>query len=882
MFAFECKLIQCKRSIYLDNAVLECTIKKGEEKNMKISRSKTTATLIALILMFAMAISLVALPAANAHTPPWEIKTYAYLNLAPDHVGVGQPIFVVMWSSALLPGAALTNDIRMQGYTVTVTKPNNKTETLGPPGGFTADPTSTIYTTYTPDQAGTYSFVFSYPDLVYSWSGSYNNDVFLGATSKTMYLTVQEEPMAETPTYPLPTEYWTRPIEGRNTNWFSISSNWLGTGAPPIATTNFQRDGIAPNSAHIMWTKPIQEGGVVGGTNVGPEGNTFYMGGSYNHRFRNPIIMYGRLYYEEPFGLSGTAGGEVCVDLRTGEEIWRRDDVPPLSFGYYYDADTPNQHGVFYEGILFTSNFREAYDPRTGNHLFTVTGVPPGDAVIGPSGEILRYTISNAGNDTNPNWRLAQWNSSKLWNLLSNTPTIPSTVDASTAERYDWNVSIPWRNGMSSVDVVAVFLDDIMLGRNGTLPAWSNDASEYTMWAISLKPESRGQLLWMKTYPAPSGDVSILIRPETVDSETRIFTIYEKETMNWYGYGLDDGLKKWGPVANLRAFDYFSGSVATENTGSHHVAYGNLYVSGYGGVLSCIDLLTGERKWTYGNGGAGNSTFSGLESPWGNFPLMIGVIADGKIYLFTNEHSPNTPQYKGALIRCVNATTGEEIWTLSGWGEGGSFMSNNGAIADGYYTYLNTYDMQIYCIGKGPSATTVTASPKVSVHGSSVLIEGAVIDTAAGTKQDEQAARFPNGVPAVSDANMTAWMEYVYQQKPLPTDAVGVEVVLEVLDPNNNYYEVGRTTSDASGMFHCAFTPEVSGEYTIIATFEGSESYWPSYAETAINVEDAPAATPAPTPTPAPMTDTYVMGFGIGIIIAIVIGFALLLLRKRP
>jgi hypothetical protein len=104
-----------------------------------------------------------------------------------------------------------------------------------------------------------------------------------------------------------------------------------------------------------------------------------------------------------------------------------------------------------------------------------------------------------------------------------------------------------------------------------------------------------------------------------------------------------------------------------------------------------------------------------------------------------------------------------------------------------------------------------------------------------------------------------------------------------VLDPNNNVYEVGRATSDASGFYSVAFTPEVPGKYTIIASFAGSQSYYGSYAETAINVEEAPAATPPPTPTPAPMTDTYVMGFGIGIIIAIVaVGLLLfLLLRKR-
>jgi hypothetical protein len=169
----------------------------------------------------------------------------------------------------------------------------------------------------------------------------------------------------------------------------------------------------------------------------------------------------------------------------------------------------------------------------------------------------------------------------------------------------------------------------------------------------------------------------------------------------------------------------------------------------------------------------------------------------------------------------------------------------------------------------------------VTTHGNKVLVKGTVTDIAAGTKQNEQAARFPNGLPAVSDASMGEWMEYVYMQKPLPANVTGVEVVISVVDPNNNYYEVGRATSDANGLFHCAFTPEVPGEYTIIATFAGSESYWQSHAETALFVEEATQPTPAPTPTPAPMTDTYILGSTIGIIIAIVIGFALLLLRKR-
>jgi hypothetical protein len=124
-------------------------------------------------------------------------------------------------------------------------------------------------------------------------------------------------------------------------------------------------------------------------------------------------------------------------------------------------------------------------------------------------------------------------------------------------------------------------------------------------------------------------------------------------------------------------------------------------------------------------------------------------------------------------------------------------------------------------------------------------------------------------------------MLYVYKQFARPADVIGVEVLISVLDPNNNCYEVGRVTSDASGFYHCSFTPPVPGKYTIYATFAGSKAYYGSQAETAITVDSAPAETPPPTPTPAPMTDTYVTGFGIGIIIAIVIGFALLLLRKH-
>jgi hypothetical protein len=292
-------------------------------------------------------------------------------------------------------------------------------------------------------------------------------------------------------------------------------------------------------------------------------------------------------------------------------------------------------------------------------------------------------------------------------------------------------------------------------------------------------------------------------------------------------------------------------------------------------------MATGEVLWTYGNGGPGNSTDSGFACYYGHYPIFVNAIGNGIVYTVTTEHTFETPIYKGASTRAINATDGTEIYNLSA--ATGEFGAESFAIADGFTVFYNSYTQQIYCIGKGPSATAVSIQNDMTTHGNKVLVKGSVTDISAGTEQDEQAARFPNGVPVVSDANMTAWMEYVYQQKPKPTDATGVEVVINVLDPNNNFYEVGRATSDAKGLFSCVFTPEVPGKYTVIASFAGSKGYWPSSAETALFVEEAPEATPAPAPTPAPMTDMYVLGLGSTAVIAIVIiGLILILmLRKR-
>jgi hypothetical protein len=192
---------------------------------------------------------------------------------------------------------------------------------------------------------------------------------------------------------------------------------------------------------------------------------------------------------------------------------------------------------------------------------------------------------------------------------------------------------------------------------------------------------------------------------------------------------------------------------------------------------------------------------------------------------------------------------------------------------------------QIYAIGKGPSSITVDAPMAGVTVGNSIIIRGTVNDVSPGTQQAAIALRFPNGVPAVSDSNMTAWMQYVYQQASKPTSCQGVSVTINVVDANGNYRTIGTTTSDISGTYSFEWTPDIAGKYTVVATFEGSQSYYYSSSAETTFATNQPAATSTPTATPAQsMADLYFVPGIIGVIVVVIVVGAVILfaLRKRP
>ena len=73
---------------------------KGEER-MRNSKRKNSAIVVSLFLLFAMTVSLVALPSVNAQGYK-EKNTYAMCGLTPNPVGVGQEVLVWVGISDML------------------------------------------------------------------------------------------------------------------------------------------------------------------------------------------------------------------------------------------------------------------------------------------------------------------------------------------------------------------------------------------------------------------------------------------------------------------------------------------------------------------------------------------------------------------------------------------------------------------------------------------------------------------------------------------------------------------------------------------------------------------------------------------------------------
>jgi outer membrane protein assembly factor BamB len=794
---------------FIVNISIEVITKFLERKKLKTKiRKGKTFSAIAFALMLSAVMLIACLPIAAAQTKKADA---AFLSINPKTVGLGQYVLINAWVSPMPPLAPdSSNGVPRTGYYYDIYKPDGTKITHGPD---TSDGPGTDWFVFTPDQVGTWKVSFR-------WAGDAD---FQAVSTPNSTFVVQSTIVPGWPGTPLPDGPWTRPISAANREWYVLGGTWMSATGRDFPC--FNPYSLAPESAHILWSIQTRMGGIIGGN----MGDTAYQSGGPG----GVVIMMGRAYYS-------TTDGLHCVDVHTGEQLWTT-PVSGLS-GTLFALPGPTP----YLWTISTTAFRR-YNAETGALTKTVTGMPTGANV---SQQLSQNT----------------WRHNRVW--MSEEGIVYFNVDDrfetfGGLAAYDTKVAstdywagVLWNIERVNTNKTEVRLYDYPSGwpgvivKNYSLPL-RIDLSNYGMdfekriifessnggTAAAAFNMDTGELLW---WHEPVSNTLIIEGQNAVIDGVGMAA--STDTMRVYGYDLATGNLKWTSEPN----DYPWGGFRAYSTGA---AYGKGYFLSYDGTVRAYYATNGSTAWIFRN-----PTDTWGETPYGQWAFyQAPAIADGKVYAVTNEHSPTQPLKRGERLYCIDDKTGTKIWSIMGCN---SYI----AIADGVLVASDTYAPMLYGFDKGETVTTVQAAPKVVAKGTSVIIEGTVMDLSPAQ---------PN-TPAVSENSMTGWMEYLHMGQPKPTNTAGVPVLLFVKDPSGVTTNIGTATSDATGFFSYMWKPTAEGKYTITATFAGSKGYYSSTDETAVGVDPAavapsvsasPTAPPTPTPTqvaptPAPATPT--------------------------
>jgi outer membrane protein assembly factor BamB len=848
-------------------------------------------SLFALTLMIILTVPMMMQISQTHASTEQYFASFLNVSLAPNPVGVGQTVYVSLFMDkpAPPPGPypAFGGASQYTGLTINIIKPDGTNETLGP---YISDTTGGVGgITFAAATTGNYTFQGVYPGQAIGDSNYYIDPTLSAAVT----LVVQTTPISPIPTIPLPTSYWTEPIYASNYAWATtVGGNWYGcgkaneftnTGGMDATGNNFQPDSTAPTTAHILWTLPVTVGGQPGGV-PGDEMTAYCTTNPIQHYFE-PIILSGVLYYNY-WPVDTDMAGIYAVNLRTGQTVWHSDTTDVLIYGEILTYHNNEDFGS--DPFLWASNAEgnwDVLDPVTGNVMATVTGIPStvsflgsaSNALIdssesisgfGQEGSILIYFVNSTYNE----FGIATASSLSMWNSTLALTSLgffapPASEPSGT---YSFSAGIQWSVPVPAADTnytvaeqcnQAIVLSSYPL----VLPTFATQWGGATAQDIAYDPIT-GAVLW--------GPVTqTLISGHEFDMAAigdGVYVRHDKDTDQLYGYSLTTGKQIWGPTLLV-------GNALSRIFACAAIAYGQCYVWDFGGYVNAVNLTTGKLDWTWTRGS------SGLNTPYGVYPLWVfggQSIANGMLFL-SEGRLYDPPLFPNGWKVALNCTNGDLVWEINM-----ADQRDAAPIANGEILMYNSYDGQCYAFGMGPSKTEVSAAGVGVVGTTPVTISGRVTDISAGASQNAVAANFPNGLPCVSDASMTGFMEAVYEQQPMPTNTTGVPVTISVLDSNGNSRVIGTATTNAMGDFGINWIPDIPGNFTVTATFAGTQSYYGS-AATTYCYANAAAATTAPTATPASLTPTYnAILYGVSAIIVVIIicaaVLAVLMLRKRP
>jgi len=862
---------------------------------MKLLKNKKITTMLAMLLMLSFVVSMLAVPDANAQS---ERKTFPFVDALPNPAGVGQPV-LINWG--------LVNQLyaNADGWNITlqITSPSGKVENHT---GKTWS-TGTVGRKFTFMEPGNYTLKCIFDGEYYR--GSTASSRFWYAPSETENYTlavIEGFWKADHPGHSLPDEYWNRPVDSQLREWYSIMGSWLQ--AKPRRTNLYAPYNDAPMTAHILWSTPdIQyAGGLAGGYYEGTlPGAGFQHGDAYEAKFNNAIIVAGKLFYNVAPVYSGSTNAMNqtirALDLHTGKELWTLDVTKfagtgsRLIMGQIMLFMNENNRGAWEylwvgSGVTGGSTWY-ALNPINGQHIFTINNVPAvtagglsaGPMVYhGPNGELLMYRTRNvtAPTDTQQKYVLSMWNSTRAaerlsglaWGNSVNTAGAPNVANGN--DGWQWNITLPRNMG----EPIAAFTEDRVVLANVS-------TAGVTLSIVSTDPDSFGHFIANQRFwqaPKDWESFGITTSSGTVSEANGqsgwacfsdnpyVGVFWTKENRVNYVFSLENG--RFMYETSPHPFGDSWGGVTSNSAPEKVIVYGMLIEGGGSGVVHCYNASTGELIWKYEAKDKYNESYHGEN--WWTVPCFVSC---EKIYFGYAVHSSQEPKPRGAPFYALDVYTGEVVWEIDGAFRQLAWAGSRAIIGDSIIATLDSYDSQIYGIGKGPSEMTVTSSNAVTTAGTTVLVSGTVMDISPGTEQHEISKRFSKGVPAVADECMSDWMLYVYKHFSRPMDTVGVEVTV-FAQQGDHVIDIGTAVSDDSGRYAITWTPptDATGKWDIYAYFSGSGAYYGSWAKSEMAVLEAP---PVVEPEPLPPYGWYILGAAIAIIAVNLV--VTLLLRKK-
>ena len=451
------------------------------------------------------------------------------------------------------------------------------------------------------------------------------------------------------------------------------------------------------------------------------------------------IILEGKIY--QP---SSKSGYFDCIDQITGQILWTAAGSPTLAHRIdpaFQTASQANEGNIACSLWQASGTSWKKYDPFSGDLTTTINNAPADlNTVAFTEGSPIVIITQSPGanvfggqatfNNTRPMGidysYLIKWNMTKV---VGN----------------EWKTGIVWN--VSTIDpTLDIYKGQVNAGDNGFygVRAFPYPAaniivvkSHNAMQIMEGWDYTTGQRLWRNNHTVldigvndatgePGGPIILL------DGSTHEFVAYNVKT-GQEAWRASMGELPWGMIP-----DY---CYATHNN--------TFYVGSYDGHVYAWNLDTGKQIW--------QSDYIGDEdeSLYGHQPFngrMVG--ANGILYISSDTVYQLMPRTRFHVLVAVNETTGDFLWKLN-------VGAKPRSIANGYLVATDGENGIQYCIGKGQTSTSITAPLTAVTLGNTLVLQGNVLDISSGTTDSSIMRRFPNGLTAVSDADMShGWITY--------------------------------------------------------------------------------------------------------------------------